>query len=179
MKRERFQRHRKPLNKKADVMGLSFTTLFSIILIIIFIAVAFYAINAFLSSQKCAQIGMFVDDLRNDVDKAWDSQMTDSEFRGKLPSDLKYACIADLSKSMTSKGLEGDIGYDISVFEGNDVNLFFYPMEKSCSLGQHKINHIDLEKITKERNPHCFPNEGGIVKMRIKKEFNEALASIE
>lgn len=166
-------------NKKADVMGLSFTTLFSIILIIIFIAVAFYAINAFLNSQKCAQIGMFVDDIKGEVDNAWGGSMTDSEFRGKLPSDIKYACIADLSKSMNSKGLEGEIGYDISAYEGSDVNLFFYPLKNACSLGQHKINHIDLEKITRERNPHCFLNEGGIVKMRIKKEFNEALVSIE
>ncbi len=50
-------------------MKLSFGMIFSIILIIVFLSFAFYAIKIFLNMQTTMQVGKFVEELRNDVDK--------------------------------------------------------------------------------------------------------------
>ena len=56
---------------KRGQMKLSFGMIFSIILIIIFISFAFYAIQKFLSIQNSVQVGKFVNEFQQNVDKIW------------------------------------------------------------------------------------------------------------
>ncbi len=162
--------------KRGQLFGLSFSMIFSIILIVVFLAIAFIAIRAFLTTQDCAKIGIFVDDFKNRVDKAWASQQEDSQFKGSLPNNLEYVCFFDLDNKNT--GVNSDIGDALNVFEGTGSNMFFYPVGKACSAPRHNINHLDIQKITSGRNPYCIKVDNGNVNLNLKKGFNDRLVSI-
>jgi len=165
-------------NKKGQgVIGLSFGTIFSIILIIFFVIVAFVVIKAFLGTQKCAQVGIFRSDFQEEITKAWNSPKQISMFKATLPSALNYVCFANFSKRFKGEYLE--IGEDISIYEGEDANLFLYPIEKACDIPYHKINHLDLEAITSEKNPYCIMIKKGEVEIEIKKELGDRIVRVE
>jgi hypothetical protein len=46
-------------------------------------------------------------------------------------------------------------------------------------LNAKEVKHIDIEKTTEEDNPLCIEKIKGKVKMRLEKDFGEALVSIE
>ena len=86
-------------NKRGEgVFGLSFSMIFSIILIIFFIIVAFIAIRAFLNMQKTMQISSFFDELQYNVDVAWNSDSSDFVFNYTLPSGVEYVCFVNLTE---------------------------------------------------------------------------------
>lgn len=167
-----------PVSKRSQgVLGLSFGVIFSIILIIFFILVAFIAIRAFLGTQKCAQIGIFIDDFQEEINKAWNSQKSSFEFKGRLPSNLEYICFLDLEKSITATGVLGDIGRELGVYGGINANLFLYPTKNSCDMPHHNIKHLDLEKTT-SKNPHCIVVDSGRIDIQIEKGFQDALVAV-
>jgi len=143
-------------SKKAqNVFGLSFGVIFSILLIIFFIVVAFIAINAFLKTQKCTQIGIFIDDFEVEINKAWNSQSSSFEFQGTLPSNLDSVCF-------TSQ---------------EEKNLFLSPKAKAC-IPEYNIEHLDIEKITQSQDPYCIDINKGDIDIQIEKGFNDALVGI-
>ena len=164
-------------NKKAQgVFGLSFSTIFSIFLIIFFVVVAFIVIRAFLNTQKCAQVGIFKDDFQDEIKRAWNSPKQISTFKGRLPSGLDYVCFANLSKRIT--GQYDDVGEEISIYEGENANLFLSPIEKACDLASHNINYLDLESIIASRNPYCIAIDNGNIDIDIKKELGDRFARV-
>ena len=169
-------------NKKGSgIFGMGFGMIFSIILIVFFVIVAFIAIRAFLNTQRCAQIGLFVTDLQGEVDKTWNSQKSDFEFKSRLPSKIKYVCFANLDKDISSTGIIGNIGRELGVYQGYIANMFLYPTEPACNMVFHEIDHIDLDKIISDNNnnnPYCIDVDEGVIKIPIKKDFNEKLVSI-
>ncbi len=164
--------------KKAQVFGMSFGVIFSIILIIFILVVAGISIRYFLNLKKCAQIGMFVDELQKDVDKAWTGQKSNFVFSGTLPSNIEYVCFANLSNSLKGIGAENKIYSDISIYKQADANMFFYPRRKACDMPYINIKHLDIEKITQSRNPYCLKIKESKIIIDINKEFNEALVKL-
>lgn len=168
----------KKRNKKAEgFLGMGFGMIFSIFLIIIFIAVAIYAIGVFVNFSKCSQIGMFMDKLQNEINTAFNSQYTEKEFPGQLPSNLKYVCFANFSKSI--KGDYEQIGEDLERYSNDNHNMFFYPRQKACTLPSKFISHINITSISKTDNPNCFQIVNGKVKIKILKGFNEGLVKLQ
>ncbi len=156
---------------------MSFGVIFSIIIIIFILVVAGIAVNHFLGLKKCTQIGLFLEDLEKNINKAWNSQSSSFEFSSTLPGNLDYICFANLSdvpKGVYSK----EIYSDISLYAGADANLFFYPRENACNMPYINIKHIDIKKITKESNPYCVAVEKGKVAIKIDKGFNDALVNL-
>jgi len=164
---------------QGGIFGIGFGMIFSIILIVFFVIVAFIAIKAFLDTQRCAQIGLFIEDLQTEVDKTWNSQSSDFEFKSRLPSKIKYICFADLDEDITSTGVIGNIGRELGVYSGNIANMFLYPTEPACNMVHHEIEHIDVDKIiSNQKNPYCIRVDDGSIKMQISMDFNDRLVSI-
>ena len=163
--------------KAQQIMGISFGVMFSIILIIFFMIIAFIVINSFLNTQKCAQVGLFINDFQTEINKAWNSQKSDFIFKSKLPSSLTYVCIANLTQS--ASGEYKEIGVEIGVYGGTESNLFLYPFEKACNLERQDIKHLNIGKITSLGNPYCIMIDKGNIDIQIEKGFNEGLVSIE
>ena len=166
-------------NKKGQgIFGMGFGMIFSIILIIFFIAVAFIVIRSFLETKNCAQIGIFAEEFQTEIDKTWNSQSSNFEFKGRLPTKIKYVCFADLSRPISATGIEGNIGRELGVYEGPIANMYLYPPEPACNMVYHEINHLDLDEIISQKNPYCFNADEGNIKIQIEKDFNEKLVRV-
>jgi len=99
--------------------------------------------------------------------KSWNSQFDSHSFEGNLPSGIDYVCFANLSRS--SRGEFEEIGFDLGLYEGKRANIFFYPTAKACEMPFNYINRLDLEKITKIKNPNCV--ESYLTKEEIINDF--------
>ena len=156
-------------------MEISFGMIFSILLVVIFIAVAFYVIRHFLELKDCTLISQFYDNLQGDVDKVWKSQESNEEFSALLPSGITYVCFADMSKPERGgpEGVYQDLRRNLAARH----NVFLHPRRKACDLSSQEIEHLDIRNITLAENPHCIASDGK-VKFRIEKGFYDALVRI-
>jgi hypothetical protein len=167
-------------NKKAG-MDISFNFIFSLILIIAFIAVAIYGIMFFLNMQKCADTGMFKQDLQSKVNQYW--AMTGStinqELSLPLTKTIEAVCFVDLNRE--GKGQWEDLYEDFEFYSyGKEENMFFYPAGNACK-GQEgfEIEKINIERITQENNPYCILNvEGRIITRIVKNARDDVLVCI-
>lgn len=164
----------KKSKRAQESIGMSFTMIFSILIIVFFFVAAFFAIDYFLDFQKTSLVGLFVEDLQGTVDEAWYSS-TDSEFffNSTLPLKMKYVCFINISQSPTnSDPLEREIYEKIkwSGVAGDKVNMIFYPTEIVEKMTFQNIKHIKIP----DDNPHCIKIEEGKISMRVKLKLDES-----
>jgi len=140
---------------KKGQMKLSFGMIFSIILIIVFLAFAIYAITKFLGFQDTLKIEGFMNDLQGDIDRIWKGSQASIQVEYSLPKKIDAVCFTDEEHE----------------------NLFF---QSETIIRGKKIEHIDILETTKNggEDPFCIENENGKVKMIIKKDFGESLVTI-
>ncbi len=163
--------------KAQQIMGLSFGVIFSIILIVFFIVIAGIVINSFLKTGKCVKLGQFVDRFDKKIEEAWNSQGITTGFNGNLPSQIKYVCIFNLSDS--TRGDFQEIGGDLEIYFGRNVNTFLYPLEEACQIPVHNIKHLDINKITTNNNPNCFAIRKGKFSVEIEKGLNDRFVTVK
>ena len=92
-------------------MKLSFGMIFSIFLIIIFLAFAFYVIPKFLDLQKNITTKKFIEDFQNDVDKMWKSTQGSQEVEYSLPTKIEEICFRNSELYFKPIGVGGDSDY--------------------------------------------------------------------
>ena len=141
--------------KKRGAMELSFGMIFSIILIIAFMAFAFYAIKTFLGVQDSAKVGIFKTKLQEEVNKVWRAPEASQKVNYELPSEVKEVCFKNWK-------------YE---------NVIFGP-EESVNIPAINITNIDIEKTTTNKNPFCIEKKNGKFFMILKKDFGESLVTI-
>lgn len=154
---------------------LSFGMIFSIILIVIFLVFAFYAIKAFLKFQDSATKGKFLDDLKSDVDRVWKAAESSQERTYSLPSKIVSVCFVDFSTSAT--GRNAGIYSELKKAYYGVENFVFYPVGSS-EVESAQIKNIDLVEMTKDENPFCIENVKGKLKLTLTKNFNDALVRV-
>jgi len=150
------------VSHKRSQMKISFGMIFSIILIIAFIAFAFYAIKLFLGVSDEAKIGKFIENLRGDVNRLWQSSHASQVFTYELPNKVEKVCFV----------------------ENGYKNLAFIPRESSSFI-EVNITHFDIAKTLDESNENnvddgleklgeglCFENNGKI-NILLKKDYGE------
>lgn len=164
-------------NKKAEgPMGMSFGMIFSIILMVFFVIVAFMVIKQFMHTRDCLKVGMFSDDFQTEIDKVWNSQSNSFIFESQIPSGIEYICFANLSSRF--RGENEEIGNALEIYELNNGNVFLYPSGKSCEMPYFNIKHLDIKKIVQTENPYCIKVDDGKASFIIKKEFNQRLVGV-
>ena len=145
-------KERKKLSKKGQLQ-LSFGMIFSIILIIAFLAFAFFGIKKFLGVQDQIKTEQFKSDFQNDITQMWKSYQGSQEVSYVLPRKIERVCLED-----------------------NEVtNLMFFPE------GVYKdgnVEHVDFSKTLNGKNELCFYNSDGKVSMVIGKKLGENLVTI-
>ena len=82
--------------EKRGSVQLSFGMIFSIIIIIVTVSIAFYVIAYFLDLRKCTEIGLFYKDFQDKIDDIWKSEFASEEFVGRLPSGIDGVCLGNL-----------------------------------------------------------------------------------
>lgn len=138
---------------KNGQIKLSFGMIFSIILIIVFLAFAFYAIKTFLGMQNTIQTEKFLSDLKSDIDRVWKSTESSEEKEYVLPSKIDAVCFRD-----------------------DEYGNLFFQSDKFFEGGQ--IEHIDIQNMTFAEDPYCVENIKGKVTLTLVKEIGEALVTI-
>lgn len=161
---------------KRGQLKISFGMIVSVILIAVFIAVAFYAISKFLGWQRVIQIGQFTDELQYDIDKIWKGSQGSQTVSYSLPGKIEKICLTDFDSP--PRGIDGDKYSELQRGFYGSENLVFYPTSSGEGMTIPKINHIDLEKITGKNNPFCIDNKNGKVDLIISMEFGESLVTI-
>lgn len=141
------------MKNKSGVLDLSFGMIFSVILIIIFLAAGFYAITKFIALQQSIQIEKFMSDFQNDVDAMWKSPQGSQQVSYILPTKITSVC------------------FKVDEFE----NLQFHSTE---IIGGKMIQHLDIAKITEKENPFCISNIKGKVSFTIVKNYGETLVTV-
>jgi hypothetical protein len=164
------------MNRKRGQMNLSFGMIFGILLIIVFIAFAFYAIQKVLSIQKTVEAGKFTSDLQNDIDQMWRGVEGSQQYEFPLPTDVKKICITDFSANAI--GANSNLYHDLNKFYSGTENLFFYPPGSGEGFDAITLKNINLIKTTANENPLCFDNVDGKIKLIVKKDFGENLVTM-
>jgi len=137
-------------------MELSFGMLFSIILIIIFIAFAIYGVSKFLNLQKDIQTKTFANDLNFDIDKLWKSQGSQPVIYS-LPKNVEKVCFSE-------DEFEKDIDIEI---------------RGEKSIETYDIIHAKLsEDFSKGTGGNCVSVEDGKIALQLEKSREEALVVI-
>lgn len=162
--------------QRRGAMELSFGMIFSIILIIFFLAFAFFGIRTFLGIQDSAKTTKFLNDFQSDVEKVWKSSQSSQEKEYFLPKDKSEVCFADFDSS--ARGSKAGIYSELKRADYGRENLVFYPVIFGESESA-EIRYVDLATITENENPFCIQNIEGKVKIRLTKDFNDALVKIE
>ncbi len=151
---------------------MSFGMIFSIILIVFFLVVAFIAIKAFLGWKTCADVGLFFDGLDKNVKIVLSSTYANMAFNSSLPSSIEYVCFVNLSSSTSYNA--NNIEKDIWTFMKNnehiitkDSNVYIYSKKSySCGSRFKKINRIDVS----QKSPNCIKVIGGRVSMMLERD---------
>jgi len=154
------KRRESNFNNKKGYMEISFGMIFTIILIIAFIAFAFYAIQKFIFFQKDSQYRIFIEDFQNDVDKMWKSTSSSQEVSYRLPSSIKQVCI-------TRKCSE--LGFEYNCYSPND-NLVFNSTKNNFE--STTINNLNIEEILGNKKIYCFDVVDNQISMTLTKEYN-------
>jgi hypothetical protein len=164
-----------PKEKKGQ-MKLSFGMIFSIILIAVFVAFAFYAIQKLIGFQDQINVVQFKDDLQKDIDKLWKSPLGSQEVSYRVPQGVEKVCLIDYDS--LPEGRDLDIYDKLKQVYYETENVFFYPIGKTEGNNAFRLKHLDLEKTTDENNPLCFKTEDSKIKMIINMKYGESLVCI-
>lgn len=158
--------------RKLGQMELSFGMIFSIILIIAFVAFSIYGIIKFLEFRDCAQIGTFQKNFEAHVKAKWSGTEGAENHEYTLPGKIEAVCFINEEKPITNSEMKEELKW---VHLDNGENMVFYPPKSACNSESAKIDHLNIEEITKEDNgnPFCIPNKNGKVRLTLQKNYGE------
>lgn len=157
--------------EKRGQIKISFGMIFSIILIVIFLAFAFYVIKIFIGWGSQATATQFMSKFQSDVTNMW-GESGSQPMTYSVPSGINYVCFID-----TSSGAKGQYSsmYTNVKFDAESNNLVLYPAGQS-DVGN--ILHLDMNNITSNDNPYCVEVSNGKVTLTIEKGFSSSLVSV-
>jgi hypothetical protein len=149
------------LNKRGqENLGMPFGMIFAIFLMIVFIVIAFIAVDSFLDIGNSSGVGMFYRELQDAVDDARRGQSSEAEFDVNLPSGIEKVCFANLSAAVTNPGAEYDAIKDFEVY---DANVFLFPPEYGQNMRWKLIKGINVTATTFVKNPYCVDVNDGLI----------------
>jgi len=169
---------RKRMDKKAQIMGMPFQMIFSLILIAVFIYSAFVGIRYFMQTADQAKILTFLADLDSKVEQAWLTTESKQTYSFDLPSKIKYVCFANVNSTVKGKtGIEACSDFeDKYSLNFKDKNLFFCPAEGAWQVGAPIYKMIDCKGrncLNFSKSPYCIENLNGKISITLEKKLGE------
>lgn len=142
-------------------MQIGFGMIFSIFLIIAFLAFAVYGITKFLCINKMAQVESFKNDFQEDINKMYRSTSGSETVSYALPKKIKQVCFTD----------------------NEYFNTYFVPEDTGCQIAEDiMLKNIDITKTisgsTTRPKKLCIDTASSKITMVIKKSYNEAYVTI-
>lgn len=145
------------MNKRGQLLERPFIFIFTIIVGALVFIFGFYLINNLIKASNCSQAGLFVNDIRNDIERYYSFDIGSSaEINLKLPKGIKYLCFYSREEYM-DRGVFDEIDKGLYESINNlDYNLVFLPLNY-CSKGLFKIENMKAKE-----NPTCILNTGTV-----------------
>ena len=161
-----------------QTFSMSFGMIFSIFLIIAIISVAIFAITKFVGIGRCAKVGLFYDNIQDEIDRAWSSgsgTYLDEKFEISVDKGVEDVCFGDpagisatdaLTQELKPKFIDSPSGH----------NIFLDSSKEICSgLESKKITHVEF---TPEFFCKSVDQEGNI-EISLSKPEDELLVRIK
>jgi hypothetical protein len=149
---------------------LSFGMIFSIIIIIATVAVGFYVVTYFLNLSSCTKVGLFWDSLNKEIDKAWNADMTETVFKGDLPSGIKKVCFGNFTQAYAaSDSIQFN---ELRTYEIPGRNAYLYPTGKACDIAFYALKHARTGEF------FCVPVSSGKASIKLSKTSFDALVKL-
>ena len=163
---------------KRGSIEISFGMIFSVIIIIVIIGVAVYAITAFLQIGESAEISLFYQGLEKGVNDAWTSATTNRVVSLSLPKSIEFVCFGSLATGVAPDKYRDEMQelkeYS-SGFQQQNTNSFLYPPGKAGDFAFKKVNKIDFSSLG---TFDCFEVKGGKVRIRLSKGEFDSLVKV-
>jgi len=142
---------------------ISFGMIFSIILIIFFVAFAIYGIGKFLEVQRTAQVAKFKSDLQIDINKMWESTQGSQPVTYYIPKGIDQVCFKSRQNPRTLK----------------NENMYFTPDDASQFEG-YLLENLNIGNTIKGQTGGklCIDVKSGKVSMTLRKDYNENQVTI-
>lgn len=141
---------------KRGQMKISFGMIFSIILIVFFIAFAIYAVQKFLGVQNFASADQFINDLQKDVTTIWSSGPATQPETYSISNSVAEICF-------TNSGADNLLLYDKSGIPKQSAN----------------IDHLNITAtVPPGKNEKCFNNTNGKVSFVLERNFGDILVTV-
>ena len=146
-------RHR--FNKHGQ-LKLSFGMIFSIILIISFLAFGFITIQKFLSLKDDLVMKKFQEDFQSDLKKSWESEVSSREVSYNVLPKVDSVCIVNDERNT----------HNVEVYmDGIPTEL--------------KINYIDVTNSTNGKKSICVKAVDNKIKFLLEKRYGQDLVTIK
>jgi hypothetical protein len=148
-------------NKRGE-LNLSFGMIFSIILIVVFLAFGFFGIKQFLKMQTEIQVNLFLDDFQQDV-----TELYNSEQGTDLPN-MEYTLPTYVTKVCFEDSEFGNLRFVVDNSKG-----------LSKPLSRENIQHINIAKTLNGADYLCFDNVKGRITFLLSLEEGETLVTVK
>jgi len=172
------------MKKRGQLLGMSFQTIFSIILVVVILVFGFFAIKMFLNVEKQAEVSVAFSEIRELVNDAYrlDDMSETKEIR--LPKQIEAVCIIKDPTTLTQGQCTTAGVRDLYVYaEGAPENLYFYPYGAAEELNSQTSWKLDCNGqpcVEIPGNIICFyRNSKNKIEIRVVKEFGNPLVSIQ
>lgn len=130
----------------------------------------------FLDFSERVKVEQFEEDLQEGVDNIWKSVQGSKQLKLSLPKPVEKICFIDSNSDAIGKDRE--LYNDLSLLILKE-NLVYYPEGSSQGKDGTEIKHLNISKITEERNPYCIDKKNGEFSFVIKMDYSEKLVRIE
>lgn len=157
----------KTKRKKAQMFGMPFTFLFSLILIAVFLFTAIWAIRHFLHTAEYAKLMTSIDELRTKVQTLWQQRGGRITVTLLFPKSFTHICFAHPNnKNQWSVLLKRDYDW---ISGDTKANIFLLPRRAALGFGLKGYlfvgcGNVDCIDFT---NPTCIAVENGKVRLRL------------
>ena len=140
-------KYKQKANNKSGQTQISFGTIFSVILIIIFIVFAVYGIGKFLSTVNYGKIEKFKNDFQKDIDDMWKSTGGGQPVEYLLPGKVQEVCFRESE---------------------DEFEMYFEPFKLHYE--EENLKHIDIEEtLGNSRDFLCISTAEGKISFVIEK----------
>lgn len=122
---------------KRGQLELSFGMLFSIIIIIATITIAFYFLRVFFQTSSCTTFELLHKEIRDRVDEIWRAPQAREQVSLKVPQTITAVCFG-------TPDVRHEIGEKLDAYRVQGQGVYLYPPEEACqgSLAVKRLEHI-------------------------------------
>jgi len=163
--------------KKKGQLELSFGMIFSILIIIATLAIAFYVIFKFMQTQECINVGLFFDGLNGKIEEAYKATIVSDSYTSNIPSGITAVCFGYLNQSTVTGGGDSTKQNELKAnpaTRNSGANVFFYPLQQGCGgkFPYHKESHAVVDGF------FCINVENGKLTVKLEKDAFESLVTL-